>query len=243
MMSWKDTVKQKVEFNGEDLKKLLFSIIESNDKDALDEICIEYKALILENFHLWRSVPNDLRNDSTKVSQYANTLICIATLFDEKGEPSLINILEDKSNDNNPLLNWESTFEEADKCKQIGEHTEAITLLEKLASDMKNSKGSAVVRYLPMVYGALGENYFLLKEYDLAYSLTQMALKESKDTADVEGVIAYSGNLSEICRKQEKPEEAKNWVVIATNLMIRTGHAEEAERIRALHNINPTIGQ
>lgn len=236
-MSWKDLLNQKVEFSSEELKELLFTVIKSNDKEALEEICSKYKTLILESFHLWRNVPTHLRQDTNEVSKYANVLICIANLFDSQGEPALIDMLEDRNNNNNPLSNWESIFEEADKCKQIGEHSEAIMILEKLASDMKNCKGSAVLRYLPMVYGSIGENYFLCKEYDLAYDLTQLALKESQDSADVEGVIAYSGNLSEICKKQNKDDEAKNWIVIATNLMIRIGKAEEAEQLRHIHNI------
>ena len=238
-MSWKDFVNQKKDFNAEDLRELLCTLVESSDKDSLEEVCTEYKSVIIENFPTWKMVPQNLQADSDMVSRYAAGLIAVANLFDAQGDVQLIEILEDKNNSNNPISQWENDFAEASKCKQIGEYQEAVRILEQLVTDMKNCKGSAVVNYLPMIYGALGENHFLLENYDLAYDITHLALEKTQESSDIEGVVSYTGNLSEICKKLNKTNEAINWVIIATNLMIQTGKIQEAIQIRNHYNIEP----
>jgi len=239
-MSWEDLLHQKKEFNEQDLKALMFEIIESSNEETLEQFCLEYKALILKNFHSWKNVPIHLRSNHNDVSQYANGLILIANIFESQGDSTLLDILEDKNNSNNPLLNWENIFEKADNCKSSGEYSQAITILEKLAVDMNNSKGSAVINYLPMVHGALGENYFRSGQYELAYDITHLALQECQKSGDSEGFISYGGNLCEICNKLNKFTEARNWIIIATNVMIQVGQIQEAVQLRELYEITPT---
>jgi len=239
-MSWEDLLNQKKEFETDELRDVLFTLVESEDNESLEKACFEFRSVILENFHLWRSVPSHLRSDATAVSLYANALITIANVFEENGNSMLLDLLEGKEDSNNPIVQWENVFEKADACKQAGQYANAIDILERLVSDMQNSKGTAAQNYLPMIYGALGENYFRSNKYDLAYDLTHLALEKCQKLGDVQGVISYSGNLSEVCKKQNKTNEAINWIIIATNIMIQIGEKEEAVQLRKHCNIEPT---
>ena len=169
---------------------------------------------------------------------------CLFNEYKDKGRiytsTQLLKLLEDKDNSNNPILQWENLFEKADTCKLSGEYSEAIKILEQLVFDMTNCKGNAAQSYLPMVYSALGENYFRLDKYDLAYDLTHLALDKCQNAGDVEGVISNSGNLSEICKRLNKNNEAINWIIISTNIMIQIGQIEEAIQLRNYNNIEPS---
>lgn len=238
-MSWRELLNQKKDINAEELKKLLFNLVESKEQEAFEEVCTSYRNSILANFNLWRNVPSHLRFDSQKVSNYAEVLIAIANWFDSKGDSQLLDLLEGANSSDNPLLKWENTFEKADEFKVSGKYSEAIKTLEELVLDMRKSKGSAVENYLPMVYGAIAENYFRLNEYELSYDFTHLALEGCQNNSDAEGVISYTGNLSEICKKQNKMNEAINWIIISTNIMLQIGQIEEAIQIRKHCNIEP----
>jgi hypothetical protein len=93
-----------------------------------------------------------------------------------------------------------------------------------------------------MVYGSLGECFFRSEHMDRAHQATRKALEGCLRSGDLEGIVTYSGNLVEICRKRGKADEARYWLIATTNAMIQTGQAEHAIKLRREHGIEPAIG-
>ncbi len=113
-------------------------------------------------------------------------------------------------------------------------------VLKQLMQDMKKCKGTAVDQYLPMIYGALGENYFHSNQCSDAYDITRKAFEECQRIGDMEGIIAYCGNLSEICKRLGKNDEEKKWLIMTSNIMIQIGQSENAAQLRSSIGIEPT---
>ena len=193
----------------------------------------------LKTLGIGENVPESLRTDQNAVSLYGTGLISVARWFEANGDSQLIKLLQGNNN-SNPIDVWEKRFGEAEKCKLSGQYVEAIKILEQLVQDMKKCKGTAVDQYLTMIYGALGENYFHCNQFGDAYDITRKAFEECQRIGDMEGIIAYCGNLSEICKRLGKNDDAKKWLIITSNIMIQIGQSENAAQLRSSIGIEPT---
>jgi len=185
--------------------------------------------------------PKGPAGDPHAVARYAEGMVAVAEWFARNGSPQLREALQGAGGDN-PIPRWEDRFGETDTLKANGHFAEAISILEEIAKEMGRYKGSAVVKYLPMVHGSLGECFFRTGQIDRAYEATRAALDGCRRGGDIEGVIIYSENLAEICGKRGEADEAKYWLIVCTNGMIQTGQEERGAEVRRRHGIEPIRG-
>jgi hypothetical protein len=227
--------------SGNALRDLLFDAAETGDKGGFDRACRVNSGRILAEFKTWLKVPEMLKADPKAVARHGEGLIAVAEWFERNGAPQLLEVLQGKGRDN-PVLNWQDRFGEADKVKSQGRFTEAIEILKDLAEEMSKCRGSAVETYLPMVHGSLGECFFRSGRFDRAYEATRTALDGCQRSGDIQGLVAYCGNLAEICSARGEEDEARHWLIVTTNAMIQTGEVERAVEVRRKHRLEPTTG-
>ena len=226
---------------GSALRDRLFDAIEARDERALDALCQSNRARILEEFNSWVRAPEGVRDDPNARNRFAQGLVAVAGWFERNGFPQLRAALEGEGRGTNPIDLWLNSFREADTLKVQSRFHDAGNVLEKLAHQMQQYRGSAVERYLPMVQGSLGECLFRVGELDRAAEVTRDALDGCLRNGDIEGIITYTGNMAEICGKQEGGEQ-NFWLILSTNAMIQAGQKERAADVRRLHGLEPTEG-
>lgn len=243
-MGWSSFFKRrKSGLSGSLLRDALFDAAESGDKERFDRTCRVNRLCILSEFKTWLKAPGSeaLRADPDALARYGQGLIAVAEWFARNGTPQLQEALEGKGREN-PILRWQNRFGEADKLKIQGRFTEAIEILKDLAEEMRTCRGSAVEKFLPMVHGSLGESFFRTGIFDRAYEATRAALDGCQRSGDIHGLVIYCGNLAEICSARGKDDEARYWLIIATNAMIQTGEVDRAAEVRRKHGLEPATG-
>ncbi len=227
-MGWLNFFKRRESrLSGNELRDVLFDAAAAGDKERFERTCRVYSGRILSEFKAWLKAPEALRADPKAVARYGQGMIVVAQGFARNGAPQLSAALQGEGRDN-PILRWQDRFVEADKLKTQGRFTEAIEILKNLANDVSKFQGSAVERYLPMVYGSLGESFFRSGNLDSACEATRVALEGCQRSGDIEGLVIYCGNLAEICSARGKDDEARYWLILTTNVMIQTGQVEQA---------------
>ena len=222
------------------LRETLFAAAEG-DEQEFERICRANSDRIFEGFQAWLSTPRDIRGDPEAVARYGRGLIAVADWFSKEGRPQLWEALEGSGGDN-PIRRWETRFGEADRHKIEGRFKEAIAILNDIEREMGRCQGRAIQAYLPMVRGSLGECFFRTGLLDRAYDATRAALDGCMGGGDIDGVIAYCGNLSEIASHRGKVSDAKYWLIVATNAMIQAGHVDRAAQVRRAHGLEPVTG-
>jgi hypothetical protein len=193
------------------------------------------------SFKTWLRSPDGVRTHPKAINRYGQGLLAVARWFEREGSPQLLAALEGEGRDN-PISRWRDTFGEADVLQSKGRFDRATAILEKLVHDIQKCRGMAVELYLPMVQGSLGECFFHLGQLDRAAQVTRSALDGCLRSGDMEGVIAYTGNLAEICGKRGDHAQQRYWLILTTNAMIQTGQKEHSAEIRRLHGLEPAEG-
>src|SRR6266566_6238639 len=87
------------------LREALFDAAETSDNRAFDKLCRDNKDRVLEEFEMWRTVPESLRADAAAVARYGRGLIAVADWFARNGAPELSEALQGPT-DRNPILRW-----------------------------------------------------------------------------------------------------------------------------------------
>src|SRR5437016_5438169 len=195
-MRWLELLRRGKSGSSVDLLRDLLNAANMGDEEALDRMCRDERDRILANFQTWQKVPKALRADPNAVDHYVRGMTAVAHWFARNGSPQLLEALQGAGGDN-PMLRWRDQFGEIDTVKANGRFGEAIAILEEIAKEMGNCEGSAVVMYLPMVHGSLGECFFRTGQIDRAYEATRAALDGCQRSGDIDGVIAECGNLAD----------------------------------------------
>lgn len=227
--------------SGNELSDVLFYAAAAGDKEGFNRTCRVYTERIVGEFKIWLKAPEAVRADPKAVPRYEQGMIAVAQWFARNGAPQLWEALQGEGRDN-PILRWQDRFGEADRLKTQGRFAQAIEILKNLAEDMSKCRGNAVERYLPMVHGSLSESFFRSGHLDPAYEATRAALDGCQRSGDTRGLIAYCGNLAEICNARGDDDEARYWLILTTNAMIQTGQVEQAAEVRRKHRLEPTTG-
>ena len=223
------------------LRDELFNAAGTGDEAAFDTMCLVNRDRIVCEFKTWQKVPAPVRADREALARYAHGLTAVADWFARNDAPQLMEAFRGEEL-KNPSLRWKVRFGEADALKAQSRFTEAGEILEDLAKGISSCRGSAVERYLPMVHGSLGECFFRSGRFDRAYETTRAALDGCQRSGDIEGIIAYCGNLAEICAVRGEADEARYWLIVTTNAMIQTGESERAAEVRRQHGLEPVEG-
>ncbi len=200
--------------------------------DQLEALCRQHRDLIHRHFPAWRQVPAALRDRADDLQRYAQGLLAVAQCFAGKlGEPALLQLLTGPPG-SNPVQRWQQELEQARREMSQLCYQEAAQRLTDLAIDVGQLRGTAVDAFLPVILGSLGECYFQLGQMERAIEPTRQALQRVRQGGDVQGVIAYLGNLYEIHRYQGRGQEAAACAEELAELHQQQGRPGEARRYR-----------
>lgn len=205
----------------------------ASDPRALERLCRQHRDLIRQHFDAWRTVPAEIRDQPQLVQSYLNGLVAVAETFAHRlGDPGLMQMLLGPQG-TNPIDRWRQSLDAVRKLKDDLRYPDAVAQLTDLLIDVRKLKGTAVDAYLPITLGELGECYFQSGDAVKALAPTRQALDLVQRAADHEGIRAYLGNLYEIHRYLDQPDEAANCMAQLADAHDRHGDATEARRCRA----------
>lgn len=184
---------------GDALRERLFAALAAGDA-GFGGLCREHAATVLAEFPGWAVVPAAIRSDPAAVQRYVAGLVGIARFFaEELSERGPLDRLVAPPG-GNPITDWHDQLGKASEWMEALEYTRARGLLENLVERARGLSGTAVVSYLPVTLGRLGECRFHQGETEAALGPTEEALALCEAHADLEGVVAYRRNLYEIHR-------------------------------------------
>lgn len=226
-----------------DPETLLKVLRDTHAEKAMDQfraLCKGHRDLIFKHFPSWAVVPYDLRNDQLAVNAYAQTLIDMATLFARAGDDSLIEIL--RGGGDNPLDRWDEAFRLFEGEMKKFDFAEARNILQDVVDEMRDLKGPGVDMRKPYVHERLAWLFFLTGDYESAELHGRTALQGFEKIGNVEGLLAISRRLADIFKAAGDREDFVYWITTHTNILIQTGHEENATAIRRLNGISPLEG-
>lgn len=153
-----------------------------------------HKAVIRERFRSWMTVPEDVRGDREAVQCYFNTLLMLATGFENAGDRTLKNWLMRQGEDN-PLEGWQRDLERGQALIDEGRPAEAIPLLRCILDSARGAIGTAIDHHRPRVLGHLGITLARSGNSAEAIRVTREARDLCRNIGDEEGVRIYTANL------------------------------------------------
>ncbi|MGI5240793.1 hypothetical protein [Dactylosporangium sp. CA-139066] len=184
-----------------ELREALFDAVTRGDERRMQQLCTANRDAIRREFPSWTRVPVELRNDPAAVQRYGNGLIGLAQFFAARlGDPSLMNALSGPDDDDNPLVAWQQALRRARGLMGEARFGEARALLSQALEPVRGLQGPGVDRLMPITLGMLGECCFQLGDAGAAVEPSTAALRLCEANRDLEGVLAYLGNLFEIRR-------------------------------------------
>ena len=219
------------------LRQQLFEAAGKGDDKEIARLANRYEHQILDAFASWKKVPENLRDDMGAVQRWVHGLTTVARHFAEDlSQPELIVSLQG-SKDENPLLQWQKTLEEAQKLMNDGKFQEASEQLAKIVLSVKGLRGSGVDQYLPVTFGMLGECCFQQGNPDRAVGPVSDAVALCEQLGEKEGLLASLSNLYEIQRYRgdgAAAADAADKLAVALEAQER---ADEAARYRKLSGL------
>jgi tetratricopeptide (TPR) repeat protein len=183
-----------------DVRAALIDAHSAGDQRRLAELCRVHRDAIGRDFVGWTRVPEQVRADPAQVQRYGDALIGVARFFaTELGEPALLDTLRGPP-EADPVAAWQRTLGQAQQLMGELRFGEARQVLTSALGQARGLTGPAADRLLSVTYGKLGECCFQLGEVAAALEPTTTALRLCEQQRDLEGVLAYLGNLVEIHR-------------------------------------------
>ena len=195
--------KDKITYDSETLRELLFTTILQNDTYKFADLCNRYASLIIRYFNDWRRVPQDIRQDPEEVNKWESGLIAIANTFMSAGHQELVASLEG-TNEANPIIPMESSMCLSTVLSERGRYKESNEASVEILKTMEGCVGSAKDELRPKIYGLIGTNFFRINDLSKAREYTEIALFECKRTGDRQGIAIYTENLA-FCLAVAKP--------------------------------------
>lgn len=223
--------------NGDELLQLLLTTYEKSGEGKLLPLCDKYKAMVGENYSLWKTVPVEYRGRE-KSQVYVNMLIAIANHFQSKGDHSYIELLN--PNEANDLFErWQKTLDEAHALTETDRAIEAIEILNELNDELETLTGSGRDNCQAVLFGRLGQAYISVGDMYYAYEFSMKAHEACQQTGDINGLILFTLDLAKIAGIKGESEEEKHWQIVATNIQIQIGQIEQARVLRTKFGIDP----
>lgn len=213
------------------LRQRLFDAIHAGDGGALEAMCAKHEPLILASFDEWQRVPEGFRVPD-KLQWYGTGLIGLAQHFaQERGKPQLLQKMMGAPDDN-PMERWGRTLGEVRPLMEELRYEEAISMLREAISSTEGMQGPGVDRYLPVMQGRIGECLMQTGDIEGARDMTERALAGCSSSEELEGVIAYLGNLVEIHRYRGDHAAAADHLEQLADALAKTSRADESEPLR-----------
>ena len=132
--------KDKITYDSETLRELLFTTILQNDTYKFADLCNRYASLIIRYFNDWRKVPQDIRQDPEEVNKWGSCLIAIANTFMSAGHQELVASLEG-TNEANPMVQWNRACVSAQYLSERGRYKESNEALVEILKKMEGCVG------------------------------------------------------------------------------------------------------
>jgi tetratricopeptide (TPR) repeat protein len=181
----------------EDLLAALLSGFERKDYDGLMHLINGNAETIRAQFRSWTKAPEAVTADPAALEHYVNTLVTIARVFAQAGDPSLYDLITGKGRDN-PIAQWQTDCERADQLIDGGQPAEAAAILRAALESMRQASGTGVDYWRPRALGRLGHALAKLGDLPEAGRVTREALELCRLAGDAEGVQVYTTNLNEL---------------------------------------------
>jgi tetratricopeptide (TPR) repeat protein len=211
------------------LLRLLTAVV-TKDEPGLTRLCAEERDAILARFPEWKRVPEEKRRDRDWVDQFVRMLFALAEALQRHGIAEPMQRLTGGAD--NPLVQWQRKLEQARGWMEEMRFPDAVTLLNDLLIDVRGLSGTGADAYLPVTYGCLGECYFQSGDSTKAVIPTRQALTLCQRSGDIEGQIAYLGNLYEMHRYLGQAAEAADAAEQLAGCLEAQGQHAEAGRYR-----------
>jgi tetratricopeptide (TPR) repeat protein len=219
--------------DAEQLRNALFSAVTSGDRERMASLCESGRAVILENFADWRSVPEEIRADEKAGLAYVEGLIQVARWFSEqlKDETLMQSFLEGP--EDNPITQWQLKLAQVEDLWEEHDYAGATKLLESTIAEHEARHGAGQDSFLAMSLGRLGESLFQLGRPADAIAPTQRALEMALESDDDKEVLASLGSLYELHRYLGNGAEAASHAEQIAERLDGGDQAEEASLARS----------
>ncbi|MFD0579087.1 tetratricopeptide repeat protein [Dactylosporangium darangshiense] len=210
------------------IRDALIDAAAAGDERRLAELCAAHRDEIRRDFPSWTRVPETVRADPAAVQRYGGGLVAVAQCFAARlGDPSLLDRLRGPD-ESNPVIAWQRSLGQARALMGEARFGVARTLLAGALAGADGLQGSAVASLLPITHGMLGECCLQLGEAGAAIEPTVAALRLCEAHGDIEGVLAYLGNLFEIQRYLGQPGHAATTAERYAAALESAGHVGHA---------------
>jgi tetratricopeptide (TPR) repeat protein len=187
------------ELSPEDLRARLITAA-SGPGPKLRSLCEEYKHQVAANLELMRKIPDDMINDPASLERYVPLLLAVAQcLASECNAPELWNKICGTPDDN-PLLVWDRWYNELSRRMESLEYDDLISEARSFIEQAMTLQGHAARQNEAFLQGRLGELLFHSGQVSEAIRPFQAALELCRENSDIEGQLAYLGNLMEAHR-------------------------------------------
>jgi tetratricopeptide (TPR) repeat protein len=169
--------------------------IAKEDNATFARLVDQNRLEISDSFHDWRVAPEAIRSDPKALDLLVAVLMAIAREFQSRGDSKLIAMLQGNE-DENPFAKWESALDRTKSLLSAGQYEEAIVLLLQILHESENLHGGgAVVRYLSITHGMLGQAYAQVGDLDRATEFLLKAKVACEANDDAEGLEIYTRQL------------------------------------------------
>jgi tetratricopeptide (TPR) repeat protein len=214
----------------------------SGPKKNLRSLCERYKDRVAANLDLMSKIPDVIRTDPASLERYVPLLIAVAQcLATECNSPELWGKICGTPEDN-PLLQWERWFGDLPRRMESLEHDELIFEARSFIEQARMLQGQAARQNEAFLQGRLGELLFHSGKVPEAIGPFRAALELCQAIGDVEGQMAYLGNLLEAHRYLGDVSEAASTGEELIELRERQGMDSESltKRVRSIRAGEPS---
>jgi len=217
------------------IRQALIDARASGRKGAFARLCLKHRETIQRQFAEWSHVPKAIANDPTPVERYADAMITVASFFaEELGERALLESLQQTESD--PFHGWDDKLGQAFALSNELRYEQASVILTTLAREIEASDapGTRPGYMLVRAFGLLSVCYFHSGKAEAAVAAGKKALELCEKQNDVEGLLAYIGNLYEAHRYLGDGQTAATLAERLSHHYETAGRTGEAQRFRKL---------
>jgi tetratricopeptide (TPR) repeat protein len=214
----------------------------SGPKKNLRSLCERYKDRVAANLDLMSKIPDVIRTYPASLERYVPLLIAVAQcLATECNSPELWGKICGTPEDN-PLLQWERWFGDLPRRLKGLEHDELIFEARSFIEQARMLQGQAARQNEAFLQGRLGELLFHSGKVPEAIGPFQAALELCREISDIEGQLAYLGNLMEAHRYLGNVPEAASTGEELVGLSERQGidSGPLSKRVRMIRSGEPS---
>lgn len=203
--------KKKGPIDPNQLKQDLIMALKENNSRQFADLCNQNKKMIFANYGEWQKAPQGLQDNAEQFRDYGNFLVGVAQYFAQQGDGVLMQKLIGHADDKNPFDQIKNQLKKAEHLVVENHHKQAIKLLSEAKNGLKSFTGPLKDDMMTKADGLIGVANFHLGKLKEAIACTRQALESCQKSGDIEGIMAYSGNLVQMYRQNNQPDEAEKF--------------------------------